>query len=120
MEIVEDFLNKTSQETHILFDGIPRTVKQASMLSTLLKNKGRLEIGVYIDLSEKAALERLLLRKRGDDTPESIKKRFANYYESTLPVIDQYKANDRLVHINGDQKIDEVTSSIIDAVTHYE
>lgn len=120
MDIVERFLGNISADTHVLFDGIPRTMIQAQMLGTLLHTHKRSEVGIYIELPEEVALERLLLRKRADDTEEGIKKRFENYYSATLPVINHYREENRLITINGNQGIDEVTAEILNAVKNYE
>jgi len=120
MEMVEQFMNSIDSSDHILFDGIPRTVNQAKLLQKLLKTHSRKVIGVFIDVSEAVAVERMLLRKRTDDTTEVIKKRFANYKELTIPVIDQFEQNGALIKINGDQTKDKVTSDIINGLNSYE
>lgn len=120
MEMVEQFVDKIDSTQHVLFDGIPRTANQSELLHSLLEKHDRTSVGVFIELSEKVAVERMLMRKRADDTPEGIKKRFENYKASTVPVIDIFAKNNRLITIHGEQTIDEVTREIINGLEQYD
>ncbi len=52
------------------------------------------------------------LVSRNDDRLEVIQPRLAAYDEQTRPVADYYKRTGRLVSVNGDQAMDEVTAQI--------
>lgn len=56
------------------------------------------------------------LYQRADDQPESIRKRLEVYFSETAPVIDYYRAQDKLVEVNGEQSIEEVGKEMIAAV----
>jgi adenylate kinase len=49
---------------------------------------------------------------RNDDRLEVIQPRLTAYQEQTRPVIDYYRRTGRLISVNGDQPMDEVTSQI--------
>jgi adenylate kinase len=49
---------------------------------------------------------------RNDDRLEVIQPRLTAYQEQTRPVIDYYRRTGRLIPVNGDQPMDEVTSQI--------
>jgi adenylate kinase len=49
---------------------------------------------------------------RNDDRLEVIQPRLAAYQEQTRPVADYYERTGRLISVNGDQPIDEVTKRI--------
>lgn len=49
---------------------------------------------------------------RPDDQPEAIKKRLAVYHKRTKPLIDYYRKKDRLIEINGEPAIEEVSKEI--------
>ena len=54
--------------------------------------------------------------QRADDTPEAVAKRLELYNEETAPLVDRYARRGVLVRIDGDRPIDEVTTSIIEAI----
>jgi adenylate kinase len=56
------------------------------------------------------------LYQRDDDTKETARKRLEVYREQTQPLVDYYSAKDLLVNIDGDQSIDEVTESLLEAI----
>ena len=57
-------------------------------------------------------MERLLARKRADDTEETIRNRIRIYHEETAPLIQYYESTGSLIRINGDQSIEDVFSEI--------
>lgn len=56
------------------------------------------------------------LYQRDDDTEETARKRLEVYREQTQPLVDYYEDEGILVDIDGDQAIDEVTESLLDAI----
>ena len=56
------------------------------------------------------------LYQRDDDTKETARKRLEVYREQTQPLVDYYSDKDLLVNIDGDQSIDEVTESLLEAI----
>jgi adenylate kinase len=132
MEIVEDFMKNLKQGENILFDGIPRSLKQAETLNKLLEEKNREYKAVLIDIKKETALQRLTTRRickecksvyplaydqercecggelitRADDNPEAIQTRLDAYEKETMPAIESYSEN--LVKIDGEPDIKEV------------
>lgn len=49
---------------------------------------------------------------RNDDRPEVIQPRLAAYQKQTAPVADYYQRTHRLISVNGDRPMDEVTAEI--------
>ena len=49
---------------------------------------------------------------RNDDRLEVIAPRLAAYEEQTRPVADYYQRTARLISVNGDQPMDDVTAEI--------
>ncbi|MBT3337586.1 MAG: adenylate kinase [Anaerolineae bacterium] len=56
------------------------------------------------------------LYQRDDDTVETAKKRLCVYAEKTLPLINYYRKQNRLVEIQGNQPIDKVTEDLLVAL----
>lgn len=143
MEIIHDFIQNLPEGQAVLFDGIPRSMDQMEQLDELMQKEGRDFKGVLINISEEEALKRLTTRRictqckavypafytkeecekcggelqtRKDDTPDAIRVRLDTYTEKTLPVIQAYQSQNKLVDINGEQSIEDVTKDVLDAL----
>ncbi|PIS17365.1 MAG: hypothetical protein COT59_00910 [Candidatus Nealsonbacteria bacterium CG09_land_8_20_14_0_10_42_14] len=53
---------------------------------------------------------------RPDDNIQSIEKRLEEYKEKTLPTINYYKKQGRLIEINGEQSIEDVFKDVLKAL----
>jgi adenylate kinase len=71
-----------------------------------------LPVAVYLAVSEREAMRRLIARGRFDDTLAAIRRRFAYFRRDVFPVIAYYRRRRRLISINGDQPIDAVWRDI--------
>lgn len=106
-----------------IFDGFPRTVKQAEALDLLLKeNNTNISGMVALEVENEELTKRLLLRGkdsgRPDDQDESlIRRRVQEYNEKTLPVADYYKTQNKLAAINGIGEIEEIFNNIIQKIS---
>jgi len=56
------------------------------------------------------------LYQRPDDAGKTIKERLNVYLAQTLPLLDYYREQGRLIEVNGDAEIEEVTKRIIEAL----
>ena len=55
---------------------------------------------------------------RHDDNAEAIKTRLANYEKETLPAIRQFAAIDRLIEVDGEQPIPDVTEEMVEKAAY--
>lgn len=53
------------------------------------------------------------LFQRSDDTPEKIGRRLDIFFSETIKLLDYYRAQGKLLQINGDQPIERVTGDIL-------
>ena len=56
------------------------------------------------------------LYQRKDDTEDTINVRYEVYEEQTSPLVDYYKKQGKLVHLDGTQKVDQVFKEVCKAV----
>ncbi len=113
------FHHHADPNTHILIDGFPRTIHEAHVLESAFAFYKRNAITVvHLDTPEDVVRERMSIRARHDDTPESIEARLRWYREETLPVVEYYhtRQGTHVIDIDGTQSIDDVTDAIVNTV----
>lgn len=116
---VSTLISDMSQESILISDGFPRTISQSESFDSVMQFYNRANVKViYIELSKEAAMRRMKLRGRSDDTDEAIAKRFDEYVNNVLPSMDYFKDKPGYtIHaINGEQSIEDVHKDIIKAL----
>ncbi|SPO00816.1 related to UMP-CMP kinase [Cephalotrichum gorgonifer] len=84
-----------------LIDGFPRKMDQAIKFEEdVCRAKLVLFYDCPEDVMEKRLLERGKTSGREDDNAESIRKRFRTFVETSMPVVDLYESEGRLVRIS--------------------
>jgi adenylate kinase len=101
-----------------VLDGFPRTVEQAEAAYAVAKDLGvAVQVAVHLAVDPASLVERLVARGkesgRTDDTPDVIKHRIDVYEQRTQPLLEYYAQRERLVSVNGDRPMDEVTWSVV-------
>jgi adenylate kinase len=109
--------NKADDLSGYLFDGFPRNIDQANLLSDLLDSlKIKIDCILLIEVDEPILLERILLRKksegRSDDNKETLSSRIEIYSKDTEPLIEHYSLNHVVKRIDGIGEISEVNQRI--------
>jgi adenylate kinase len=104
----------------VIFDGFPRTIKQAKMLDSILGKMGLgLNHAIFLDLDEKIAKERIKERakkedRKDDSSDEVIENRFKEYHNKTFPLVDFYKRSRKLLKIDAEGGKDKVLSKVVE------
>ena len=116
-QIIEKKLSDNRDSAGFLFDGYPRTVRQAEILDEMMEKFGMSLSGVLsLEVPENLLIERMLERGktsgRADDNLDSIKHRFEEYYEKTHPVTDFYETKGNLHAVNGVGEIPEIFENL--------
>ncbi len=131
-----------------IFDGFPRTLRQAEVLDKALKEQGRsIDRAVYIEAPNEELVKRLsgrwLCRKcqtpyhvvnspprtpgrcdkcggelyqRSDDREETAKDRLNVFLVQTVPILDYYEKQVKLIRVNGNQGMQAVAREIVSAL----
>lgn len=122
INMIDNKLDEEKGANGFIFDGFPRTTKQAEALDELLEKKGwGISKMVSLEVDEDELVKRLLLRGkdsgRKDDQDESIiRNRMSVYNEQTAPLKDFYKKQGKHVGIEGVGSIQEISQRIFDAL----
>ncbi len=120
--LIEERLEKGAPGGFI-FDGFPRTLKQADALADLLARRNlSLDAVIELVVDDAALVGRIVKRAeearaagkpvRKDDTPEVFAVRLQEYYKNTAPLIGYYWAKKSLVQIDGMADMESVGAAI--------
>ena len=117
VSIIKGRVGANLKSAGFLFDGFPRTVKQAEMLDEIMKGFSlKINAVLSLEVPEDILIARMLERGktsgRADDNIDSIKHRFVEYREKTAPVLDYYKKQGNLIGINGVGEISEIFANL--------
>lgn len=141
---VADFLDHPATIDGVIFDGVPRLLEQAVAFQEMMETKHRDTIAILIDLDEDSAVYRVTNRRicsrcqqtfppeylhevcnscggilihRADDERDAIQKRIKNFYQETVPVIDHYRTLGKLLTVDGNQSVIDVTKDIFNQLS---
>jgi adenylate kinase len=106
-----------------IFDGFPRTLKQADALGQLLVRTGQtLDAVIELVVDDEALVARIVRRAeeaqaagqpvRQDDNPEVFAGRLREYYKKTAPLLGYYYAKGGLQQVDGMADVDAVAAAI--------
>lgn len=144
IEIVKERLKNDDCKNGYILDGFPRTKVQAQKLDEIIGHIDKAvyinapdevmlkritaretcpKCGAsYNKISLPSKVEGICdvcgekLTQRKDDTIEAGKARLKTYHEQSEPLVDYYKAQNRLFEVDGMQEIDNITKQIIDGL----
>ncbi len=139
--IVKDRLAQSDCANGYILDGFPRSLVQAEELDKF----DNVEYAVNIDVDKQAVIDRLSGRRfcpdcngtfhvsslngsdkcpncgatlitRADDSEQTVRERLDVYEKTTMPLIDYYARQGKLVNVDGNGTIEEVYDRILTAI----
>lgn len=120
LEVAEPVI--VGAKSGFILDGTPRDLMQAEYLDWYLgERKLVIDKVILLDIPREVSLQRLAKRaeteKRSDDTPQAIDERLKLYHDETLPVIDYYRKQGKLIEVDGTPDIDTIFADIVSKLT---
>jgi adenylate kinase len=110
---LHELISRGCGRGHLIFDGSPRHPWEAELLDRVMKDHKRpLPLAIYLEVTEKEATRRLLLRRRADDTKLTIRHRMEFFLQYVIPVIRYYEKRGRLICVDGNPSVDSVWRQI--------
>ena len=124
LDLLKNRLSQPDAKNGYILDAFPRTLEQAELLDGFAS----IDKVILIDVDKDIVVKRIGTRRsckkcgriystafykapkcecggelyiRDDDKPAAIEKRLSIYYENTQPIIDYYKAQNKLYKIDG-------------------
>ncbi len=120
--MVKNFMVSKPDAAGFIFDGFPRTIAQAEALDVMLGDfNTSISIVLGLEVEEDELVKRLLLRGqssgRVDDQDEStIRNRFKEYQNKTLPLAGFYNQQSKYVGVQGIGEIDAIFESLCEQI----
>ncbi len=109
-QVLDGLLNKKG----FILDGFPRTIPQAEKLEAILAAKHKpLDAVVSLEVAEESLVQRMLSRKRFDDTEETIRIRLATFHQQTEPLKAYYQKKGLLRQVDASKPVQEVFGSLV-------
>ena len=122
--MLEERFAQPDTRNGFILDGYPRNLAQAAALDGLLERlRQPMDHAVQLEVSNDLLVDRLAGRAkaegRADDNPDAVRNRLNVYDEQTAPVIDHYRNQGKLAHLDGVGSLDEVFTRILEAIDPY-
>jgi adenylate kinase len=128
-KINHDFITSAPKEKGILFDGHPKMLGEAKLISSLLKKTKRIEpLFIYLSIPQSEIIERVSkrqgykstgIRTRKDDTTEALKNRAKYYRKNIKEVVDFFSSKYMYKKISGVGTRTEVRAKIQKVIDQY-
>ncbi|KAF3940165.1 hypothetical protein ABW19_dt0202395 [Dactylella cylindrospora] len=102
------------KKSKFLIDGFPRQMDQALKFEEVIVPSS---FTLFFDCDEDTMMQRILERGktsgRSDDNPESILKRFRTFKETSMPVVNYFEGQGKVVKVDGGKSIDDVYKAVV-------
>ncbi|UBM60331.1 adenylate kinase [Marinilongibacter aquaticus] len=117
INMLEEEVNSKPDVAGFIFDGFPRTVKQAQALDEFLTEKGaKIDLVLQLEVTEEEIKKRIAERQkvsgRADDDASKLIKRIDEYFQKTVHVLPYYEQQGKLVKVKGIGDIEEIYAHI--------
>ncbi|CAG5012497.1 Adenylate kinase [Dyadobacter sp. CECT 9275] len=120
--MIDNKLKEHRNAAGFIFDGFPRTVKQAEALDALLATYNEsITLMVALVVDDNELLARLLNRGKtsgrpDDQNEELISKRIHEYNTKTTPVAEYYQSQNKYTSIDGIGEVETIFQMITEAI----
>tara|TARA_B110000090_G_scaffold35745_1_gene38810 strand:+ start:54 stop:626 length:573 start_codon:yes stop_codon:yes gene_type:complete len=125
IDMLSEVVRKNLDSNGFIFDGFPRTNKQALALDTLMfENNSTISAMIALEVDDKVLISRLLKRGKtsgriDDSNKVIIQNRISEYYKKTAILKNFYLKKNRYFGVDGQGTIEHITdrlSSVIESL----
>ena len=126
INLLEQELDSSLDSNGFIFDGFPRTIKQADALDLMLMNKKMpLSLVIMLEVGEQELVNRLLKRGadsgREDDKNEKIIRNRIQVYEKQTSILKSYynnKLKSNFFILNGERTVLDISNEIFSILSN--
>jgi adenylate kinase len=117
LDLIKAELEKPAAHGGAVFDGFPRTAKQAELVDQVLGARGeRLSHVLLLDVPEEELVRRILERARvegrADDTQAAVQTRLQVYQQETAPLVAYYAPRGNVHRVPGTGTVEQIAQEI--------
>ena len=116
IDIFKSNFSKNDNHNGFISDGFPRTITQAKVLDDILNSNNLQTLIVHLVVDNDLLVDRLLARKRFDDTKDVIQNRLSTYNNEVSDIISYY--GDRVNTIDSNGTVDGIFNNILNIVNN--
>ena len=122
IDMLKDTVEKHPEAKGFIFDGFPRTTKQAEALDNFLSERSTIiSATLALEANDDILVKRLINRGKtsgrlDDQDEDKIRNRFEEYKNKTAPLRDYYTAQGKFYSVNGVGSIDEITQRLTELI----
>ena len=122
IDMLKDTVENHPEAKGFIFDGFPRTTKQAEALDNFLNERSMtISATLALEANDDILVKRLINRGKtsgrlDDQDEDKIRNRFEEYKNKTAPLIDFYTAQGKFHSVNGVGSIDEITQRLAELI----
>lgn len=116
--MVRNFIKERSDQAGFIFDGFPRTIPQAQALDQMLTEfDAQINCVLGLEVEEDELVKRLLLRgetsgRVDDQNEDTIRNRFQEYQNKTLPIQEHYGTQNKYHGVQGVGEIEDIFAAL--------
>ena len=122
IDMLKDTVENHPEAKGFIFDGFPRTTKQAEALDNFLSERSMtISATLALEANDDILVKRLINRGKtsgrlDDQDEDKIRNRFEEYKNKTAPLRDFYAAQGKFHSVNGVGSIDEITQRLTELI----
>ena len=122
IDMLKDTVEKHPEAKGFIFDGFPRTTKQAEALDNFLSERStKISATLALEANDDILVKRLINRGKtsgrlDDQDEDKIRNRFEEYKNKTAPLRDFYTAQGKFYSVNGVGSIYEITQRLTELI----
>ncbi len=108
------------KDDNVVFEGACRRLPEAQAFAETAAWLERPYQAIHLSISDAEVERRIALRKgiqgRADDASDTVEHRIKEYKDNTMPAIEFFRTEGKLIEINGEQTIEAVHADILKAL----
>ncbi len=122
IDMLKDTVENHPEAKGFIFDGFPRTTKQAEALDNFLSERSMtISATLALEANDDILVKRLINRGKtsgrlDDQDEDKIRNRFEEYKNKTAPLRDFYTSQGKFHSVNGVGSIDEITQRLTELI----
>lgn len=113
------FFSVIEADKFMLLDWYPRSIPQLNNFLSKSYDNNRDLLGIYLELSQEVAIQRMMSRARDGETLDVIKTRLEKYYKYTHPIMQAYAAQQKLISVDASGTVEQMHQNVLQVLREH-